>query len=211
MNLRTKAKAESELGEFFGEYIREWHPCKDDQGENLFPFVQEILAEPELAQPQCTNLLAVLDEIFDVDQPSVNLRPLARLVTALIEDSQRHTGHGTQAPVLGTDPCARKGSSSRGTSYVYCRYLFPRLLRLLDALLKGVVLDDPHRPGLRNLFLDRNDSLLNLFEEHLFLANGGNIGWRALLNLWAVLEYLTKYANKAGKGSASLGLSLIHI
>ena len=127
LNLRTKAKAESELGEFFGEYIREWHPCKDDQGENLFPFVQEILAEPELAQPQCTNLLAVLDEIFDVDQPSVNLCPLARLVTALIEDGQRHTGHGTQAPVLGTDPCARKGSSSRGTSYVYCRYLFPRL------------------------------------------------------------------------------------
>ena len=106
---------------------------------------------------------------------------------------------------MGVDACARKGSTTHGKQYVYCRYLFPRHLWLFGALQKGIVLDDPHRPGLRNLFLDRNDTLLNPFEEHLILCNGGNIDCRALLNLWAVFEYLTKYAAKAGKGSASLG------
>ena len=83
------------------------------------------------------------------------------------------------------------------------RYLFPRLLRFFAQLQGAVVEDDPHRPGLKNLFLPRNDALLNSFEAHLLLANLGNIDWRALLNLWAVLEYLTKYNAKAGKGSQS--------
>ena len=62
---------------------------------------------------------------------------------------------------------------------MYCRYLFPRSLRLLDAVKKAVVGDDPHRPGLKNLFLSRNDGLLNAFEEHLLLCNLGDIDWRA--------------------------------
>ena len=32
----------------------------------------------------------------------------------------------------------------------------------------------------------------------------GNIDWRALLNLWSVLDYLTKYNAKAGQGSKHL-------
>ena len=105
--------------------------------------------------------------------------------------------------VWGSDPCARKGSRTHGTNHVYCRYLFPGLLRFFAQVRGAVVEDDPHRPGLKNLFLLRNDALLNSFEAHLLLANLGNIDWRALLNLWAVLEYLTKYNAKAGKGSQS--------
>ena len=86
----------------------------------------------------------------------------------------------------------------------YCRYLFPRPLRLpSDAAAggPGAVVDDPYRPELRNLFLQRNDTLLNNFEAHLLLANLGNIDWRPLLNLWSVLEYLTKYTAKGGQAS----------
>ena len=57
--------------------------------------------------------------------------------------------------------------------------------------------------GASSLFLARNDPLLNSFEEHLLLCNMGSIDWRALLNLRAVLEYLTKYTAKAGKGSST--------
>jgi hypothetical protein len=53
--------------------------------------------------------------------------------------------------------------------------------------------------------LARNDSLINNFEEHVILANDGNIDWRPLLNLWSVLEYLTKYNAKSGKASTHLG------
>ena len=68
----------------------------------------------------------------------------------------------------------------------------------------GSIKEDPYRPGLRNLYLRRNDTLLNNFEAHMLLANLGNIDWRALINLWSVLEYLTKYCSKPGKGSKAI-------
>ena len=54
------------------------------------------------------------------------------------------------------------------------------------------------------MLLPRNDPLINSFETHLLLANLGNIDWRPLINLWAVLEYLTKYSAKAGKPTKQL-------
>ena len=87
---------------------------------------------------------------------------------------------------------------------MYCRYLFPRDLYRPTAENLGVVREDPYRPDLRNLFLERNDSLINNFEQHMLLMNLGNIDWRALINLWSVLDYLTKYTAKAGKGSKNL-------
>ena len=113
-------------------------------------------------------------------------------------------------PHLNVHSCAREGKRTGATkSEVYCRYLFPRNIRsfqfstdgaVAPEVKKGVIETDPYRPDLRNLFLARNDQLLNNFEEHMLLANLGNIDWRALINLWSVLDYLTKYATKGGKG-----------
>ena len=75
-----------------------------------------------------------------------------------------------------------------------------------DTTARGAIKEDPFRSELRNLCLRRNDELLNNFEEHMLLANLGNIDWRALINLWSVLEYLTKYATKPGKGSRKLNV-----
>ena len=133
------------------------------------------------------------------------------LLVALIENGQRHSWHGRNPPKLGVDPCARKGSKKFGKDCIYCRYLFPRLIRLLDSVKKAVVDEDEHRPHLYNLFLSRNDEFLNPFEEHLLLCNLGNIDWRALLNLWSVLEYLTKYTTKAGKGSGTFKKTFVDV
>jgi hypothetical protein len=136
-----------------------------------------------------------------------NLAPLCELLVALVEDGQRHTSHGHGRPTWGRDPCARKArlpGSDRET--VYCRYLFPRNLVQPEPGRPARVEADPYRPGLRNLCLPRNDSLLNSFEEHVLLANLGNVDWRPLINLWSVLEYLTKYTAKAGKASKHVGL-----
>ena len=183
--------------------MSEWHPAKTQQGDPTYNFVVEMLSTAEYAQPQCVDLYSLLESVLDTDDGGVSLQPLHRLLVALIETGQRHVGHGVDPPVWGGHVCARKGSHSKGTCHVYCRYLFPRALRFFAQLRGSVVKDDPHRPGLKNLFLARNDPLLNGFEAHLLLANLGNIDWRALLNLWAVLEYLTKYTAKAGKGSLS--------
>ncbi len=50
LKLRTKTEAECELGNLFDAYLKEWHPCKDDTGANLFPYIQNLLRQPDLAQ-----------------------------------------------------------------------------------------------------------------------------------------------------------------
>ena len=43
---------------------------------------------------------------------------------------------------------------------MYCRYLFPKALLVLDWDKLALVTDDEHRSGLRNLNLARNDTLI---------------------------------------------------
>jgi hypothetical protein len=211
-DMRTWEQAEQEIAEFYSPYVNETHPCKDSAGQPLWNYHKSLyeleienIRMPECAKPQTINLLALLEEVFADDAQEPDLSKLQHLLLALIENGQRHDGpkgHGHKPPKLGAHPCARE---DKRKNEVYCRYLFPRELRQFPDDTKGCVVDDPHRPDLRNLFLSRNDSLLNNFEDHLLLGNLGNIDWRALLNLWSVLEYLTKYTAKGGKGSQHLG------
>lgn len=61
------------------------------------------------------------------------------------------------------------------------------------------------REGQWNARFPRNDSLACSHEAHIMLANMGNVDWRPCLNLWAVVEYICKYATKAPEGSKKLG------
>ena len=61
------------------------------------------------------------------------------------------------------------------------------------------------REGQWEAIFPRNDSLACSHEVHVLLANLSNVDWRPVLNLWAVMEYITKYATKAQKGSRSMG------
>ena len=203
--LRTWQQAEQEIADFYDRYVSEMHPCRDADGADLYGFNDltiENLQLPYRAKPQCVRLLPLLEAALRSEEP--DLMPLKEVLLALIETGQRHTLHGFHAPHVG-QACAKKGRTSEGHRYVYCRYLFPRELQQFEDGVRGVVREDPHRPGLRSLCLRRNDALLNNFESHMLLLNLGNIDWRALLNLWSVLEYLTKYTTKGGKGSRQLG------
>ena len=164
-----------------------------------------------LSKPQCFNLTQELDKIFEAEKQdkSPDLRRLQKVLVALIESGQRHTLHQNRTPILGRDPCAREAKRGiKDCMAIFCRYFFPREIFNPEDGTLGEVKEDPYRPDLRNLFLRRNDELLNNFEAHMLLCNLGNIDWRALINLWSVLDYLTKYAGKARKGSKNLGNSL---
>ena len=200
----TWDEAEQTLCQFFTPYISEMHPCKDAHGNRLYDYhIETLSAAQHCQQPLCTNLHQEIATAFSEDPP--NLSRLRDILLALIEQGQRHTSHGHSPPKLGEDACARKGSKSCGPDCVDCRYLFPRDLRVNEDGLLGAICEDPHRPDLRNLSLERNDTLLNNHQEELLLGNVGNIDWRALINLWTTLEYLTKYNAKAGQGSRHLG------
>ena len=114
--------------------------------------------------------------------------------------------HGFNRPVQGSHACARKQPNVSGPTAVVCRYGFPKEYVDVQTATEGAVRLDPLRPGLYNLLLARNDPLINSFETHLLLANLGNIDWRPLINLWSVLEYLTKYTAKSGKSTKQLGM-----
>jgi hypothetical protein len=116
--LKTKDVAEIALGSFFDQYICEWHPAKDDEGKALYDHVIELMKESKYQQPQCIDLLDLLDEVFSDKTVAPDLLPLQKLLIALIEDGQRHSWHGRGHPVLGVDACARKGSALCGKDFV---------------------------------------------------------------------------------------------
>ena len=66
-------------------------------------------------------------------------------------------------------------------------------------------LEKSDREGSWRARFPRNDQYCCTYEPHLLLANLGNVDWRPCLNMWAVIEYVTKYATKAPKGSKRLG------
>ena len=67
-----------------------------------------------------------------------------------------------------------------------------------------MVMEKGDREGQWHARFPRNDRLCCNYEPHVLLANMGNIDWRPVLNLWAVVQYVTKYATKAPKGSRKL-------
>ena len=203
-DLRTWEEAEADLASFYDQYVRESHPAKEANGEPLYPFLIENLLLPGMARPQTVNLYDLLERTF-ATPGEPDLSELKTVLLALIEDGQRHTWHGHRVPTWGRDPCARKLRRRGEREQVYCRYLFllEHVLATVNHL--GHVRVDPYRQNLLNLFLGRNDSLLNNFEEHLLLMNMGNVDWRLLINLWSVLEYLSKYTAKIGKATHHIG------
>ena len=202
--------AEKKVAAFYDPYVNEKHPCKDAAGtptwnyeEPFYTLLVENVRMPGCAKPQTVNLFELLEDVFSQEEPDTSR--LKYLLLALLENGQRHDYHNHDAPTPGVHSCAREGKTADGKKYIYCKYLFPRNMRTFTGDACGCIEEDPHRKDLRNLFLSRNDTLLNNFEDHLLLMNLGNIDWRPLLNLWTVLEYLTKYTAKAGKGSKHLG------
>ena len=111
---------------------------------------------------------------------------LRHLIAALVQKYGRHDRHAKTGPILGKHPCARGKPQC-----AFCRYGFPHELRAMD---EGLALSKGDREGLWSAKFPRNDGLVCSYEPHVMLGNMGNIDWRPCLNLWAVVEYISKYA-----------------
>ena len=129
----TWEQAETKIANFFNDYVCEMHPAKDKHGHHLFDFVIKNITRGSQEKPQTTNLKELLDRIFTQKEGEQDVQELKDLILALIEDGQRHDGHGCRRPQEGVHACARTGKRSGHTkTEVYCRYLFPRELFPLD-------------------------------------------------------------------------------
>ncbi len=210
-----QSEKEIEFWEYFGRLICEWNPCRDDEGEFRYVWDAEVGAHdvqvvcgecgekknPQPMEPERTRLREVLDQVFGnvVGDEPLDLEPVRRLVARLVESSGRHIDHGKEPPKIGVHPCAQ-GSGKCPV----CRYGFPHQ-RFGRGGKRKMRLEKGERLGSWYARFARNDAHCNSYEPHLLLANLGNVDWRPCLNLWAVIEYVTKYATKAPKGSKRLG------
>ena len=131
----------------------------------------------------------VLLEADGTPRGEVDLSPVRHLVAALVNKGNRHDRHGKLPPEWKKDACARGKPECP-----HCRYGFPHTLR---GRCQGVGLEAQEREGQWHALFPRNDALVGSYEPHVLLANVGNVDWRPMLNLWAVVEYITKYAMKA--------------
>jgi len=211
--VQSQSEMERVFAEYFGGILSEWNPTFTEDGEPRFvwddsvqahdvqveslpPGVAEVLGVNQ-GEPERTSLKGILDRALAGAEAggSVDLTELRQLLGALVRTSERHTIHASQAaPVLGKHPCARKVGTC-----VLCRYGFPHR-RCPRGGRRPMRLERGDRPGQWHARFPRNDALCCSYEPHVLLSNMGNIDWRPCLNLWAVVEYVSKYATKAPTG-----------
>ena len=221
---KSQSSLEKEFDLFFKGVVSEWNPCFSDGGQWRYKWDEEIgahdvevdldgtegareLTSEEKAvrdvsgrAPERVNLRALLDKVFSAgdEAKGLDVQRVRRLVAALVTRVARHTKHGVQRPKLGVHACARGKDSCPK-----CRYGFPR-----DPVARGgprpMIMEKGDLEGQWHARFPRNDRLCCSYEAHVLLANLGNIDWRPILNLWAVVQYVTKYATKAPKGSRRL-------
>ena len=159
------------------------------------------LRDVSAREPDRVNLRGLLDKVFVSQRDTENIvdvQRVRRLVAALVNRVARHTKHGVQAPQLGVHACARGKEGCPVCRYGFPRERFPRGGKRRMCMQKG------EREGQWHAKFPRNDRLCCSYEAHVLLANMGNVDWRPVLNLWAVVQYVTKYATKAPKGSRRL-------
>lgn len=171
---------------------REAFVARDKDRSTEAKAVREVNAR----EPDRVNLRGLLDKVFAVED-AVDVQRVRRLVAALVNRVARHTKHGHQAPTLGVHACAR---GKEGCPV--CRYGFPRDRLPRDPNGKRrMAMERGALEGQWHAKFPRNDRLCCSYEAHVLLANMGNVDWRPVLNLWAVVQYVTKYATKAPKGA----------
>ena len=151
--------------------------------------------------PERVRLRTLLDDVCGAERDGgkLDLQPVRRLVALLVQSSERHTWHG-MLPPRPKDPCARGDRKCP-----HCRYGYPKDKLPRGGKRKMRLVKDEAREGAWKAEFPRNDPLCCSYEPHVLLGNVGNVDWRPILNLWAVTEYITKYAMKAQTGSRRIG------
>jgi hypothetical protein len=225
-NVETHKQSDLEVvfQDFFEGMVSVWNPCHDDDGQCRYLWDEEIgahdvevalqggeeaslsseqqaIRDVEARWPERLRLSYLLDKVLGAEGDAggeVVLQSVRRLVAALVQRTARHTKHGKQCPKFGVDPCARGKESCP-----VCRYGFPHELAPREGA-RRVRLVKGDREGQWFVRFPRNDALCCSHEEHVLLGNMGNVDWRPCLNLWAVVQYISKYATKAPKGSRRL-------
>ena len=182
-------------------YLSESGRAEWDRVQRGWTAERKAMHDVSAREPDRVNLRGLLDKVFAAPSDAASatdVQRVRRLVAALVNRVARHTKHGHQAPTLGVHACARGKEGCPVCRYGFPKDPFPRGEKRRMAMEKGSL------EGQWHARFPRNDRLCCNYEAHVLLANMGNIDWRPVLNLCAVVQYVTKYATKAPKGSRRL-------
>ena len=127
-------------------------------------------------------------------------RARLRFVAALAEWVNMHDLHKPYAlgPPAKDQPCAHVDDEHSTMERVSCKKLYPRKLVRPG---EEEVAEDPGRRDLYRLWLARNCNFLNNFVPAVMLAMLSSMDFQATLTKDAVIEYMTKYMTKSGRGA----------
>ena len=164
----TWEAARKEIVSYYQGKLSEWHPGKTPDGRKTYDYTGQRYLSIEY------DMSMVIEEAL----ANGNFGHLDDIYVRLVEGTQRHTQHGT-GPPKPTQACAkpakgvkqgqrrktsertsrtvvrRRGMAKKQRLYV-CKRRFPRQRRSM-----GAIVPDPHNPTIHQVFLERNDCLLN--------------------------------------------------
>ena len=70
-SVQVENEARADLARFFKCLSSEWHPAKDEGGNQLYDFVIENLMDARLGRPQTVNLRVLLDQTLSTETPDL--------------------------------------------------------------------------------------------------------------------------------------------
>jgi hypothetical protein len=131
----NKDDVEKTLSDVFAELLSTWNPCFSEDGVCRFDWDEDVGAhDVQVSQieppgetlsiysevwaqskvphrwPERVSLSGLLSEVLGADgeeRAEVDVQPLRRLVSALVQTSARHGVHGKDPPRFGVHACAR--------------------------------------------------------------------------------------------------------
>ena len=122
-----------------------------------------------------------------------------QFLSQLLEKVNQHNLHKPNpfGPPLPNQKCSKNKPPNQkllpGESSNYCAKGFPKPLCKFN---EEYIVQDPYRPNLYKLYLERNDKTLNNYNAIISLCTLANIDLQAVITYEGLIGYTTKYATK---------------
>ena len=198
-------KVVRKIANFFNVHVSEYHLGKTNNGSwDELRYESDGMHPASISKSELDRILTVPtyeDPISIEDQIALvnNKIERVRFIIDLLETVQQHNLHKPDpiGPPLPTQKCSKdkpkKKILGKYDPKNYCSKGYPKEIREYG---KEDVLQDPYKPNLWKLFLERNCMTLNNYNPIISLALLANCDIQPVMTYDGLIAYATKYVTK---------------
>ena len=195
------------IADFFNVHVSEWNLGKDSDGSwKYMPAETDNTSHPasiskqdfdNLFHPPTSENEFLLPDEIRANEETKDKR--SKFITELTEKVQQHNLHkpNPYGPPLPNQKCSKKKPVNQKIqpweTNNYCAKGYPKPFCQYK---NENIQQDPYRPKLYKLNLERNDRTINNYNPIISLATLANIDIQPVLTYAGLLGYCTKYATK---------------